>query len=149
MTSEVEDIFQPMKRLLLATAGIELGAGAALLAVPSLAVKLLFDSPLEAPAAVMLGRLAGAALLALGVACWLSRADESSRAARGLTAAMLLYNFSAVVILAIAGLGPKTEGILLWPAVILHVLMTGWCIACLRHWPAAQSSKTQNPKPHH
>jgi hypothetical protein len=85
-----------MKPLLVVTAVIELGAGLALLGFPSAAVALLLGSSLAMPAAVTLGRLAGAALLALGLACWLARRDVQSRAARGLVAAMLLYNFTAV-----------------------------------------------------
>ena len=64
-----------MKRLLIVTAVIELGAGLALVGLPSAAVALLLGSPLDAPAAVTLGRLAGAALFALGVACWLAHYD--------------------------------------------------------------------------
>lgn len=133
-----------MKILLTVTAIIEVGAGAALLSVPSLAVKLLFNTPLDTPAAVALGRLAGAALLALGAACWLAHGDEQSQAARGLTVAMLLYNAAAVVILAVAGIGTQAVGIVLWPAVALHAFMTGWCIACLQRRPVTPSSKTQN-----
>jgi hypothetical protein len=42
---------------------IELGAGLALLCCPSATAVLLVGSPLDAPAAVTLGRVAGAALL--------------------------------------------------------------------------------------
>jgi hypothetical protein len=72
-----------MKRLLIVTAVIELGAGLALLCVPSPTVALLLGSPLAAPAAVTLGRVAGAALFALGIANWLAHRDEQSDAARG------------------------------------------------------------------
>jgi hypothetical protein len=120
-----------MKNLLSVTALIELGAGVALMMVPSPAVKLLLGSPLDAPAAVALGRVAGAALFALCVACWLTRNEATSHAARGLTAGMLFYNVAVAVILASAGVGSKLVGIALWPAVILHVLMAGWCVVCL------------------
>jgi len=133
-----------MKMLLRVTAIIEVGAGAALLSVPSLAVKLLFGSPLGTPAAVALGRLAGAALFTLGAACWLAHGNEPSQAARGLTVAMLLYNAAAVVILAMAGIGTQAVGVVLWPAVAFHAFMAVWCIACLQRWMLAQSSKTQN-----
>ncbi len=80
------------------TALIELGAGLALLCCPSATVMLLVGSPLETSAAVTLGRVAGAALSSLGVACWLARDDTQSIAARGLVAAMLLYNFAIVAV---------------------------------------------------
>ena len=83
-----------MKKLLIVTAVIEVGAGVALLCFPSAAVALLLGSSLDTSAAMALGRLAGAALLALGVACWLAHYDAQSRAARGLVSAMVLYNLA-------------------------------------------------------
>ena len=96
---------QSMKHLLVVTAVIEAGAGVALLCCPSAAAALLLGSGLATPSAVTLGRVAGAALLTLGVACWLARRDGRSRAATGLVAAMLLYNAAAAAILAFAGIG--------------------------------------------
>ena len=61
--------------------------------------------PLGMPAGVTVGRVAGVALLALGVACWLAREDAAGRAARGLVAAMLLYNLGVVAILVLAWMG--------------------------------------------
>jgi hypothetical protein len=81
------------------------------------------------------GRVAGVALLALGVACWLAQHDAQSCAARGLVSAMVLYNLGAVVILGAAGLQSQSVGIALWPAVILHAVMAVWCIVCLRDSP--------------
>jgi hypothetical protein len=116
-----------MKTLHTVSAVIELGAGLALLVFPSAVVNLLLGSPLDAPAAVALGRLTGAALLALGVACWLARGDTPGCAARGLVVAMLVYNIGAVVVLGVAGVQLPTTGIALWPAVILHAVMAAWC----------------------
>ena len=121
-----------MNNLLTLTAVIEIGAGLALVALPSLLVTLLLGSSLDTSAAVTLGRVAGAALFALGVACWLARHNEQTRAATGLVIAMLLYNLAAVVILGTAGIRLQPVGIALWPAVALHAAMAVWCIACLR-----------------
>ncbi len=124
-----------MNRLLKLTAIIEAGAGLALMVVPAVVVRLLPGSRLDTSAAVTLGRVAGAALCALGLACWLARDDGQSRAARGLVAAMLLYNVATVAVLAFAGIGFGLHGMALWPAVILHAAMAVWCIACLRRSP--------------
>jgi hypothetical protein len=121
-----------MKTLHTVTALIEVGAGLALLGFPSATVMLLVSAPLEGPAALSVARVGGAGLLALGVACWLARGDTQSRAARGLVAAMLLYNGVAVAVLAFAGLGYGLHGVALWPAVVLHAVMVVWCVACLR-----------------
>jgi len=133
-----------MKILLMVTAVIEVGAGVALMGFPRTAVKLLFDSPLDSPAAVILGRLAGAALFALGVACWLARDDGQSGAARGLVAGMLFYNVAVVALFVFAAIGPGLHGELLWPAVILHGAMAGCCLACLRRKPTTKPIGTAN-----
>src|SRR5713101_2922254 len=119
-----------MSRLLKLTAIIETATGLGLMATPSVVIRLLLGSPLDTSAAVMLGRVAGAALLALGVARWLARDDTQSRAGRGLVGAMVLYNVATVAVLAFAGIGLGLHGVALWPAVILHAAMAIWCIAC-------------------
>ena len=120
-----------MKRFLTLTAIIEAATGLALIAVPAIVVRLLLGAEISG-ASIPLGRVAGAALLALGVACWLARDDTQSRAARGLVVAMLMYNLVATAVLAFAGIGLGLHGIVLWPAVVLHAAMAIWCIVCLR-----------------
>jgi hypothetical protein len=124
-----------MKKLLILTAALELGAAVALLIVPSAAVELLLGAPLDAYAAIALGRVAGVALFALSVANWLAHRDEQSCAARGVIAAMTFYNLGVAVVLGVAGVQLRTVGIALWPAVVLHAALTVWCIACLRNKP--------------
>ena len=104
-----------MKLLFTVTVAIELGAGLALGCSPSPMVALLLGSPLDSPAAVVLGRLTGVALLALGVACWLARGDAQSCVARGLIAAMVVYNLGAVALFTFASIGLGLHGIALWP----------------------------------
>jgi hypothetical protein len=124
-----------MSRLLKLTAIIEMATGLGLLAVPSVVVRLLLGSPLDTSAAAMLGRVAGAALLALGVACWIARDDTQSRATKGLVVAMLMYNLVATAVLAFAGISLGLHGVVLWPAVVVHAVMAIWCIVCLRRSP--------------
>jgi len=137
-----------MKRLLILTVLIELGAGLALVAVPSTAIRLLVGEQIEIPAALTVARIGGAGLLSLGVACWFARNDSRSGAAKGLVAAMLLYNAAVVAILSFAALGLGLHGILLWPGVVLHTLMGVACVACLAQsaGPTAGSPRTENSK---
>jgi hypothetical protein len=120
-----------MSGLLSLTAIIEAATGLALLIAPSLVVRLMLGSPLESYAAVTLGHIAGAALLALSVAAWLARGDEQGRAARGLVTAIMIYNLGVAVILGTAGIQTQLVGIALWPAVVLHAAMAAWCIMSL------------------
>jgi hypothetical protein len=120
-----------MKPLLLVTAVLEAGIGIGLLVVPSAVARVLLGAPLDAPVALTVARVAGAALLALGVACWLTAFDAQSRAARGLVSAMVIYNFGAAIVLGSAGIQSHLTGIGLWPAVVLHAAMAIWCVSIL------------------
>ena len=124
-----------MKKLLTITAVIEAATGLGLLAAPAVLARLLLGGALDTPAALTVARVAGAGLLALGIACWLASHDTGSRAARGVVGAMAFYNIATVAILAFAGIGFGLRGVALWPAVILHAVMTVWCVACLRRSP--------------
>ena len=124
-----------MKPLLIVTAALEAPTGLALLAIPAVVIQVLFGSAPDATGALV-ARVAGVALLALGAACWLARRDHRSGAARGLSAAMLLYNTGVTAVFVYAGLGMGVSGIGLWPAVVAHVGLAIWCLACLRGKPA-------------
>jgi len=120
------------KKLLIVTALVETATGVMLLVSPTLVVALLLGTSLEAPAALVVARIAGAALLSLGCACWLARNDGSNHAVGGMVATMLLYNSVAVAVLTNAGTGARLGGVLTWPAVALHTALAVWCVACLR-----------------
>jgi hypothetical protein len=115
-----------MNPLFVVTAVIEAATGLALIAAPEFVVRLLLGAELAGPG-VPLGRLAGAALLALGVACWLARDDARSSAAKALLAAMGLYNVGAAIVLGTAGFTSPNASALLWLAVGLHTILALWC----------------------
>src|SRR5450755_577409 len=99
-----------MKNLLTASAVVELGAGAGLLWVPSTIATLLIGAPVEGSAALTVARVGGAALLALAIACWRARGDAQSSAARGVVAAMFIYDVAAAAVLGYAGVGLDLHG---------------------------------------
>jgi hypothetical protein len=117
-----------MKHLFTATAVIELGTGLALLIAPVITARLLLGAEISG-ATIAIARVTAAALLGLGVACWFARADVQSLASRGIAAAILLYDFGAVLVLGAAGIQLQTAGINLWLAVALHGAMGIWCAA--------------------
>jgi hypothetical protein len=120
------------KSLLIVTAVAEASIGMTLLLSPPFVARLLLGASLEAPAALIVARVAGAALFSLGGSCWLARDDRPSRAVRGLIAMMLLYNCAAAAVLADAGARLGLAGALTWPAVALHVVLAAWCVAYMR-----------------
>lgn len=119
------------KLLLSITGAVEAATGLLLLAVPSTLVELLLGISPGSPVGVTVARVTGAALLALGVACWLARDDAPSRAAKGLVAAMLLYNIAVVAVLIIAWASEGLSGIGFWPVALAHAGLAIWCVACL------------------
>jgi hypothetical protein len=120
-----------MKTVLTITAILESGTGLVLIAVPSLLTQILFDVILETPAALAVVRIAGAALVSLGLACWLARNQIQSIAAKGLVIAMFLYNTVIALVLAYSAISLGLSGFGLWPAVLIHLSFGIWCVMSL------------------
>lgn len=120
------------KSLLILTALAEVGTGLALFVMPALIVELLLGEGLTSPPALVLGRVTGAALIAIGVACWLARNDGRSGARTGLLAGLLIYNLAVPILLLHALLASMMHGIALWPASVAHMGFAVWCAVSLR-----------------
>jgi hypothetical protein len=103
-----------MKRLLGVAAVLEVATGLALLMTPSLVSRLLLGAELT-DVSVSVGRVTGIALIALGIACW-----PSWMALCG----MLTYGGLVTLYLAYLGIRGERVGPLLWPAVVLHAVVT-------------------------
>lgn len=110
-----------MQRLLLLAAASEAAMGLALLVYPPAVVRLLFGTEIIG-AGIVMSRIAGIALLALGIACWPGRAMRGRAAAAG--GGMLAYSLLATLYLAYLGLGGEWTGKLLWLAVAVHAVLT-------------------------
>ena len=100
--------------LALAAVG-EAVTGAVLVASPSIVVELLLGAPI-AGVAVVVSRIAGIALIALGWACYPGR--QTDHALSG----MLTYTTLAALYLLYVGISGMA-GRLLWPAVAVHVML--------------------------
>jgi hypothetical protein len=129
-----------MKKLLTVTAVLELATGVSLLIAPSLTALLLLGAAPGSPAAVLLGRVAGAALLSIGLACWLDR-NRSPIGRMGLVNGLAAYNALAAVLLAYGALADGMNGVALWPACGAHVALLIWCVRSLA--AGARVSRTQ------
>jgi hypothetical protein len=102
--------------LALAAAG-EAVTGFALVLFPPLVVRLLLGAEI-AGAGIVVSRITGISLIALGFACW-----PGGGRARPL-GAMSSYSLFATLYLAYLGIGGEWSGPLLWPAVALHAALT-------------------------
>jgi hypothetical protein len=102
-----------MKMALVFAAVTEAATGMALLIVPSLVGLLLFGVELTGMA-ITVARVTGIALIALGVACWPGTP----------LIGMLTYSAIVTLYLAYVSLVGGLTGILLWPAIVVHAILT-------------------------
>ena len=107
-------------RLLFVAAVVEAATGVALIIFPPAVTRLLLGADL-AGAGIAVGRVAGIALLSLGLVCWMSRQDANKTA---VLTAMLTYNLLVTAYLMYLGFGGSLVGRLLWPAVAIHTVLT-------------------------
>jgi hypothetical protein len=110
---------------------LEVGAGLALLAIPSLATSLLLGARSTNPSVPVVGRIAGAALLAIGIACWLARPESASRAAFGLVVGLFFFDACVVAILLLAHFHSGFTGIGIWSAIANHSGLGLWSVFCI------------------
>ena len=132
----------PTQRQLLTIATLaECLAGVALMVTPDAGVTLLLGAE---PGAVgsMVGRIAGVALLALGIACWGARADSGGAAQRGTLRAITIYNAGAGLLLIAFVATGKAYGVAVWIAGILHLALAAWFAASL--WPLVRGSTVRS-----
>lgn len=117
-----------MKTLLTLAGVAEAATGMAMLIAPSLVGRLLLGAELGG-VAIAVARVAGMALLALGVGCssgsvWLG---------------MWIYTALATVYLGYLGFGTQWGGTLLWPAVAVHAVLT---VLLVMPWLAGSPRET-------
>ena len=124
-----------MKKLLTLTAVTEAATGLALLVVPSRVARLLLGTELTG-VSIPIARVAGIALIALGVACWPGRPALCG---------MLTYSALATVYLGYIAIGGEWVGPLLWPAVVVHAILTA---LLARAWFNARPAVRGSPDPH-
>ena len=106
-----------MKKLLAVAALAEAATGIVLLVYPPIVVQLLFGAEILGVGVVM-SRITGISLIALGLACW--PGTPASRALCG----MMTYSALAALYLVYVALGGEWIGKLLWPAIAVHFVLT-------------------------
>jgi hypothetical protein len=123
-----------MKNGLLAVAALaEALTGLVLLIYPPIVIKLLFGTDI-ADVGLVISCFAGIALLGLGISCW-----PSWTALYG----MLTYSALATLYLAYLGIRGDWVGPLLWPAVVLHAVLT---LLLARVWFKPQKGGSASPE---
>ena len=112
-----------MKSALAFAAIGEAVTGLALLITPSLVGQLLLGEQLTG-VAIPVARVGGIALIALGIACWPGPP----------LVGMLTYSSLVTLYLTSLGFAGDFTGVLLWPAVALHVILTAFLARAFMRW---------------
>lgn len=100
-------------KALIFAAVAEVATGLALLIVPSLVGQLLLGEELTG-IAMPVARVAGVALIGLGITCWPGPP----------LVGMLTYSTVIALYLAYLGFAGGLTGVFLWPAVALHLVLS-------------------------
>jgi hypothetical protein len=107
------------RTLVVLSSAIEMATGLALIARPAFVGRALLGTDLSAPG-IAVARVAGLGLFSLGLACWPGQHDITPQTAR----ALLIYNLLAALYLGYLRVGGGFVSYLLWPASILHAVLT-------------------------
>jgi hypothetical protein len=102
-----------MKKVLVFAAIAEAATGLALLVIPSLVGQLLLGQQL-AGIAIPVARVTGIALIALGISCWPAEP----------LIGMFVYSSVVTLYLAYVGFVGEFLGVLLWPAAVVHAILS-------------------------
>ena len=111
-----------LRLLLTLSGGLEILAGLAALITPAPVVLLLLGSQIDS-IGVVLARLFGAGVFALGLACLKARNDVGSPAGLAVSIGITAYNVLAAVVLLWTAAESGLGGFLLWGAGIVHAIL--------------------------
>ena len=127
-----------LQRSLLAIAAVlECLAGAALVLLPGMTIGLLLGVESHNDG-LMIARIAGVALFALGIACWWARTDAGGAALAGTLNAITIYNGGGGLLLLVSATTGRTGGVVTLLAGALHLgLAAAFVIA---RWRSAQTA---------
>jgi hypothetical protein len=119
------------KELLVVAGAIECFAGLAFLLVPKIVISLLLGIE-PGSVAMLVGRVAGAALLSLGISCWGASRDAGGAARTATLRAITLYNAVVACLLIAFALTGQARGVIVWIAALVHVVVAAALVASLR-----------------
>ena len=132
------------RNLVLAAAWLEIIAGTAFLTTLDVVCQLLFAIKLDGPG-IIVGRLSGLGLLALGITCLLSKMNGSQHTA---ALGLFLFNSGIALLFGWTAIATTFRGVLLWPFTVLHgVIAVGLLLQLLTLKNVTYSEKGHVSKP--
>lgn len=119
-TTKRDGPVEEQTRLLTVAAVVECLAGLAFVLFPALAIALLLDAE-PGSAGLMIARVAGVALLALGVACGGAATEVAGPARTWTVVAITFYNAGVGLLLVAFAARGMAGGPVVWIASVLHM----------------------------
>lgn len=113
---------------LMLAAWVEILVGVSFLLVPNAQSQMIFGATPEGIGDIW-ARFAGVALIGLGISCLPSNLAGTRQGVRGL----LIFNIGATIFFAWVAVATTFRGVILWPVVILHAVLTIALALSLRH----------------
>ena len=111
-----------MRLLFNGSAAIEILTGIGMLVAPAFLIGLLLGDGLG-PIGIAVTRVLGIGLLSLGIAGWDSR-EQAQGKALGPRTGLFVYNIGATALFVFLGTIGAMNGLLLWPAAALHLVLS-------------------------
>jgi len=118
-------------------AAVEVATGLFILVAPRLFAWVLLGAAVAQPG-VVVARICGLALLSLGLACWPEKQAPIGQQGPAPVRALLTYNALLTPYLVYLRILGGYRGVLLVPAIILHIVLT---ILLIRHYVAVIARK--------
>jgi len=119
-----------LRLLLTISGGLEALVGVLTLISPAILTDVLTGGPADA-GTIVLARLFGAGVFALGLACLKARDDVRSPAGLAVSLGITAYNILAAVVLFWAAAASGLSGLLLWSAGIGHAALGALFVSAL------------------
>jgi hypothetical protein len=125
------------RTLLTIAAALECAAGAALVFLPALTISLLLGVESHVDG-LMVARVGGVAIFALGIACWWARRDAGGAALTGTLNAITIYNWGAGLLLLVFAATGTAGGVVTALTGVLHLgLAVAFAVA---RWRSTRST---------
>ena len=117
-----------VKLLLEVMAFINVIAGLALIGIPVFLSGAVLGFPISEPGAIVVSRVAGAAILSLGIVCWMLISEARSRTGKSLVTGMAVFNTLLMLVMVYAITIQNISSPGLWVVVLVYSVLAGWCI---------------------
>jgi hypothetical protein len=115
----------------MAAALVEAPGGLALLLLPGPTVAVLLGAWPDG-LGLMIGRLTGLALLAVGISCWGASRDSGGAARAATLVAITLYSVGSGLLLLLFALTGQGSGYVIWGAGVIHLAFAAGFAASAR-----------------